>query len=164
MGNDAIQAATRVNAAQHYARIFMGGNVKGYSQWFPGKKNNFVDALSQDWHCNDKELTSILCHHFPLQMPKHFVISQIPSKIDSWLTLLLQRLPMREQLRELHVIMQLEPGGDRLNIARPLDATISIWTDSADKSKYSSSGLLAWLSMEDVSCHHGMTHWLKEQS
>ncbi len=45
-GNDAIQAVTRVNAAQHYARIFMDGNIKGYSQWFPGKKNNVADALS----------------------------------------------------------------------------------------------------------------------
>jgi hypothetical protein len=123
------------------------------------KKNNVADALSQDWHRDDKELTSILRHHFPLQMPKHFVISQIPSKINSWLTLLLQRLPMREQLREQHTTMQLKPGGDGPNIARPSHATISIWTDSADKSKYSSSGLLAWLSVEDDSCHHGMTHW-----
>ncbi len=143
----AIQAATRVNTAQHYACIFMDGNIKGYSQWFPGKKNNIADALAQDWHCNDKELTSILHHHFPLQMPKHFVVSQIPSKMDSWLTLLLQRLPVRVQLWELHTATQLEPGGDGLNIARPSDATISILTDLADKSKYSSLRLLAWLSV-----------------
>jgi hypothetical protein len=134
-GNDAIQAVTRVNAAQHYARIFMDGNIKGYSQWFPGKKNNVADALSWDWHCDDEELTSILRHHFPLQMPKHFVLSQIPSKIDSWLILLLQRLPVREQLWELHTTMKLEPGGDGLNIARSLDATISICTDLADMGK-----------------------------
>jgi hypothetical protein len=145
-GDDAIQAAMRVDTARHYACIFMDGNIKGQSQWFPGKENSIADALSQDWHHDDKELISILRHHFPSQMPKHFVVSQIPSKINSWLTSLLQQLPMREQLRELHMTTQLNPGGDGPNIACPLDATISIWTNLADKSKYSSSGLLAWLS------------------
>jgi hypothetical protein len=46
MGDNAIQAATRVNAAQYHARIFMDGNIKGYSQWFRGKQNNVADALS----------------------------------------------------------------------------------------------------------------------
>jgi hypothetical protein len=101
---------------------------------------------------------------FPLADAQKKFISQIPSKINSWLTSLLQRLPMREQLWELHTMMQLKPGGDGPNIACPLDATVSIWTDSADKSKYSSLGLLAWLSVEGDSCCHGMTHWLKEQS
>ena len=45
-GNNAIQSVMRVNAARHYACIFMDGNIKGYSQWFPGKKNNVADALS----------------------------------------------------------------------------------------------------------------------
>jgi hypothetical protein len=45
MGDNAIQAAMRVNAAQHYACIFMDRDIKGYSQWFPGKKNNVADAL-----------------------------------------------------------------------------------------------------------------------
>jgi hypothetical protein len=63
-----------------------------------------------------------------------------------------------------NMMTQLKPGGDGLNIALLLDATISIWTDLADKIKYSSLELLAWLSMDDDSCCHGMTHWLKEQS
>ena len=90
----------------------MDGSIKGYSQWFPGKKNNIEDTLSWDWHRDDNKLTSILRFHFPTQMPKHFVISPIPSKINSLLISLLRRLPVREQLRERHTTTQLKPGGD----------------------------------------------------
>jgi hypothetical protein len=45
-GDNVIQAATRVDTTQHYAYIFRDSDIKGYSQWFPGKKNNVVDALS----------------------------------------------------------------------------------------------------------------------
>ncbi len=61
---DPIQKPTRVDAARHYVKLFMDADVKGYSQWFLGKLNNVVDALLQDWHRCDKELTFILCSHF----------------------------------------------------------------------------------------------------
>ncbi len=98
--NNSIQATTCVNTAKHYAQLFMNVDVKGYSQWFAGKKNNVLDALSWDWHRDDDELTSILRFHFPSQMPEHFSISPLPSKISLWLILLLkwQWLPVSEQL------------------------------------------------------------------
>ena len=46
-GVDPVQARTRVNAARKYAKIFMNADVKSYSQWFPGMRNNFADALSR---------------------------------------------------------------------------------------------------------------------
>jgi hypothetical protein len=45
-GDDNIQAKARTNVARHHTRLFIDGNVKKYSQWFRGKKNNFADALS----------------------------------------------------------------------------------------------------------------------
>ncbi len=69
--DDDIQAKAQVVGARHHACLFMDGNVKGYSQWFPGKKNNVANALSQDWHRSNKELTKILQSHFPEQMPAH---------------------------------------------------------------------------------------------
>ena len=80
-GEDPIQATARVNAAQKYALIFMDANVKGYSQWFPGKSNNVADALSRDWHLGDIKLTSLLHSHFPEQMPENFRILPLPSEI-----------------------------------------------------------------------------------
>ena len=48
--DDPIQATARVDAARKYESIFMQAGVKGYSQWYAGKSNNVVDALSRDWH------------------------------------------------------------------------------------------------------------------
>ncbi len=108
--NNPIQVTTRIDASRHYAQLFMDADVKGYSQWFTGKQNNIVDALSQDWHRNDGELASIPCFHSPKQMPKYFKISPLPNEISSWLTSLLQQLPVREQLRELHMTTKLDLG------------------------------------------------------
>jgi hypothetical protein len=52
-----IQAMAHVDAARKYTSIFMNADMKGYSQWFSGKSNNVVDALSRDWHHNKEELT-----------------------------------------------------------------------------------------------------------
>jgi hypothetical protein len=77
----------------------MDAEINGYSQWFAGKINNVVDALFWDWHRDNNKLTSILCLHFPEQIPTHFEISPLPCKISSWLILLLQHLPVNAQLR-----------------------------------------------------------------
>ncbi len=45
-GDDPIQALTCINAAIKYAQVFLDADVKGYSQWFAGKRNNVADALS----------------------------------------------------------------------------------------------------------------------
>jgi hypothetical protein len=52
-----------------------------------------VDALLQDWHHSYDKLTFILRSHFSKQMPKHFKISPLPSKISLWLTSMLQGCP-----------------------------------------------------------------------
>jgi hypothetical protein len=91
-GNDPIQASTHVNAARKYAQVFLDADVKGYSQWFAGKRNNVADALSQEWQRTNKNLSSILRSLVPNQMLNHFKILQIPSKISCWLISLLQRL------------------------------------------------------------------------
>jgi hypothetical protein len=57
--NNPIQATARIDAARKYASFFINANVKGNSQWFAGKSNNVVNALSRDWHHDEKELTFI---------------------------------------------------------------------------------------------------------
>jgi hypothetical protein len=84
--------------------------IKEFSQWFAGKINNIADALSWDWHKDDKELTSTFRLFFPQQMPMHFGISPLPSKISSWLILLLQRLPINACLQEEHTMTRLDLG------------------------------------------------------
>jgi hypothetical protein len=97
-------------------------------------------------------------------MPKHFKISPLLNKISSWLISLLQRLPAREQFRELHTTTKLDPGGDGKNTASQLAVATFTWMDSANRRKFSCSGLLPWLSDPDNSQGNAMRHCLREQS
>jgi hypothetical protein len=128
---------------------------------FAGKLNNVADALSRDWHQDDEELTSILRIHFPQQMPTHFKISPLPNKINSWMILLLQRLPVNEQLREEHMMTNLALGPDGKSTASQLDAETFSWTASASKSEFFCLERLPWLSEAEDSPTHVSTHWLK---
>jgi hypothetical protein len=159
-----VQAKTRVGAARKYASIFMDADIKSYSQWFEGKRNNVADALSRDWHLGDDKLTPFLRSHFPEQMPESFRISQPPKEISYWLTSLLQQLPVSEQLRERHTTTGLALGDDGKNGASPLDATTFILISSAKSSKIFYSVPLQWLSEKDGSRSIALTHWLKAQS
>ncbi len=111
-----------------------------------------------------KELTSILCLHFPKQMPTHFEISLLPNEISSWLILLLQRLPMIPRLREEHMTARLELGHDGMSAASQLDAKTYSWTTSASKNKSFCFEHSPWLSEVGDSLIHALTHWLKAQS
>jgi hypothetical protein len=157
-GEDPIQASVRADTACHHAKLFMDPNIKGYSWWFAGKLNNVVDALSQDWHRDNNKLTSILCLHFPQQMPMHFEISPLPSKISSWLISLLQCLPTNKQLREEHTTTNLALGANGRNIAPQLDVKTSSWTASPSKSKFSCSEPLPWLLEADDSQTKKLEH------
>jgi hypothetical protein len=142
----------------------MDGNVKGYSQWFPEKKNNVTDTLSWDWHRSKDKLTKILHSNFPKQMPAHFEILPLPSVISSWLIFTLQRLPANAQLWEQHTTRGLELGGDGSNIANLSDATASTWTLSQDNSKFSCWAHLPWLSEQEDVQGRSTKLWLKAQS
>ncbi len=145
-------------------QIFLDMDVKGYSQWFAGKRNNVVDALSWEWLRTNKNLTSIWGSLFPNQMPDHFKILPIPSKISCWLISLLQQLPVSKRLREEHTTAKLEHGNDWQHMASPLDAQTFSWIDSHKMSKFLCLVHLQWLSEKDNSCGIAMRCWLKEQS
>ncbi len=64
--------------ARKHASLFIHHNIKEYSQWFPGMKNNIIDALSWDFDLSDAELTKTLCLHYPSQLPPHFQVIPLP--------------------------------------------------------------------------------------
>jgi hypothetical protein len=98
---------------------FTHHNIKEYSQWFPGKKNNIADSLSRDFDLDDAELSKYLHLHYPSQLPPHFQVVRIPSEIELWLISLLLRLPVKEQLRELHMTTRQEPIDDGTSTLSP---------------------------------------------
>jgi hypothetical protein len=163
-GDNPIQALNCVDAARKYTQVFLDADVKGYSQWFMGRRNNVADALSQKWQRTNKKFISILRSLFPNQMPDHFEILPIPSKISCWLISLLQQLPVSKWLREEHTTVKLKHGNVGQHTASPLDAQTFSWINSHEMSTFPCSVHLQWLSEKDNSCRIAMRCWLKEQS
>ena len=92
---DLLQAQVCIETGQHHATLFLEAGIKEYSQWFLGKENNVVNALSRDFDSSACELTKILCETWPSELPQHFQIAPLPNKISSWLTQLLLKLPVQ---------------------------------------------------------------------
>ena len=90
----------------------MKNNIKNYAQFFPGSMNDVSDALSGDNDRSGEELINIFCTFTPSQIPYNFKIVPLPSEISSWLTLLMQRLPVKEELQERHTRTKLGRGQD----------------------------------------------------
>jgi hypothetical protein len=116
---DHVQATVRIEVARSHATRYMNHTIWEYSQWFLGSQNNVADALSQDMDRVDAELTQILFTHVPSQIPSTFKIVPLPNKIVCWVTLLLQKLPMQEQYREVHTKTMLGIGDGGKNIVSP---------------------------------------------
>jgi hypothetical protein len=162
---DPVQAKVRIEMVQHHPALFLEAGIKEYSQWFPGQENNVAEALSHDFDCSDDKLFHILHETCPLQLPQHFQIVLLPKKISLWLTSLLQKLPVKEQLWEAHTRTTLGRGTVSLGILNPSAfATTSSLTPSRDLNKTRSLELLPWLYGRDNFWDQLMTPWLWEQS
>ncbi len=115
-----IQATIRLEVARLHASHYLSHEIREYSQWFRGADNQVADALSRDDNRTDEELTKILRLHCPSQVSPHFEIVPLPSKIVSWLTLLLLWLPPKPELAEEHTRTMLGHGPATPNTATAL--------------------------------------------
>ena len=101
-----------------------------------------------------------------LEVPPHFKIVPLPSKIISWLTSLLQRLPQKPELAEEHMRTTLGRGPATSNTATAsaLTGTISS-TECPDSTESLSWGLFAVAIREGKNFRDRvMVPWLKRQS
>ena len=163
MGEDPIQASVRIKAARMQATLFMSLRLKSYNQWFEGKRNKVLGALSCNNDRSDDELTLIIKLSCPTQVPSHFKIQQLLNEIISWLTALLLKLPAKEQLREAHTRSKLGRGAPGRNISNPSDSRTTSTLNNSHKSNGThSSEHLPWLSgkcgFEKISWTVGCEH------
>jgi len=143
----------------------MTHKIREYSQWFPGRINNVADALSRDKDRSDQELTQILFTHVPSQVPNSFKIVPLPSEIVYWLTSLLQKLPVKQQYREVHMLTTLGRGDDGSNTVTKQDLQgISSSQISKGMREQIFSAVSPRLSMKGDFRDHVMLPWLLEQS
>jgi hypothetical protein len=146
------------------ATLFISLGIKNYSQWFKGESNEVSDALSRDDDRDDEELINIFCAFCPSQIPSHFRIVPLPSKITSWLIALLQKLPVNQQFNEVHMQSKLGCGNDGASTTNALGTTTSSSNISQDINKSKSSEPLPWLCKKVSFWDQLMTNWLKAQS
>ena len=163
-GEEPEQARVRREVARDHAWHVLEAGVKDYSQWFPGDENDVADSLSRDFHLSDAELTNLLTHIVPQQLPQDFTIVPLPNEIVSWLTSLLQKLPVKEQLHEAHTRSKLARGRGGPSTAPPLASTTSSLTDSHEDSASSSWEPSPWLSATQGFRQTVMLPWLRRQS
>ena len=164
-GESPIQATIRLEVSRGDAKRMLKNKVKNYSQWFPGRMNEVSDALSWDNDRSDEELTHIFRLHTPSQIPSHFKIVPLPKEISSWLILLLQRLPVKEQLQERHTRTKLGRGQDGKSTPSQLGST----TTSSSTTSPAANGPDSWKPLPWLSAKGGfqdslMTPWLRAQS
>ena len=162
---DPVQAEVRIEVCRKDAKRNLEYNLKDYSQWFPGAQNDVADALSRDHDRTDEELTYLLFKFCPSQMPKPFKIAPLPAEISSYLISVLQKLPVKKQLREKHTRTKIGRGPDGKSIAFPLDLKkISTWTASPEATESNSWEPLPWLCVRGGIRDHLMVPWLRAQS
>ena len=147
--------------ARDHSHRFMENSIKDYSQWFPGRDNDVSDALSCDDDRDDEELINVLKTFVPSQLPIHFRIVPLPNEIVSWLTSLLQRLLVKNQLQEKHTRTKLGCGVDGANIANQSEShMIDTSTTLRSHNESNSSEPFPWLCVEDVFQDKRMIPWL----
>jgi hypothetical protein len=128
---DKIQSEVRAEVCRKHAEMMLENNLCEYSQWLEGESNNVADSLSRDDNVPDKELTHLLKITFPEQVPRHLEIVPLPKEIDSWLTCLLQKLPVRTQSQEKHTRTKIGLSYDGRSTQSQLESTTtSSWTAS----------------------------------
>ncbi len=112
INEDLDQTTVRLEVAQMHAMYGITLGIREYSQLFPGEANVIANSLSCVNDRTDSELTQLFCTHCSSQIPGHFIIQPLLSKITSWLTALLLRLPVRQQLQEKHTRTNLGCGSN----------------------------------------------------
>jgi hypothetical protein len=162
---DPEEAKVRTEICRHFAELCVKNELVHYIQWFVGKENDVSDALLRDDDRSDEELTNLLYTYIPEQMPQHFKIAPLPNEILSWVTLLLQRLNVKEQLREKHSRAEIgRSGGGRSTLNPSASPMISGSTTSTEQtaSKFSAPSQLPFNKgpfLESL-----MTPWLNQLS
>jgi hypothetical protein len=120
LGESPEQASARIEAARIHTSLFLKKGIKTYSQWFKREDNDVADVLSHDNDRSEHKLTLIIKSCCLLQVPSRFKILQLPKEIISFLTALLCKLPVKEQMREEHTRSKLGCGEGGRNMPIPL--------------------------------------------
>jgi hypothetical protein len=136
--------------------------IREYGQWLSGIHNKVADSLSQDMDRTDHKLTHIPFTHVPSQSPPSFEIVPLSNKIISWVTSLLQKLPMQNKA---HKSTTLGCGNYGKNTVNPqASKMINSSRNSQETTKDIYLVLLPWLYVKGDFQDSVILPWLLAQS
>ncbi len=101
--------SARIEAARLHTSLFLKKGIKTYSQ-FKGEGNYVANAFPHNNDRFDDKLSLLIKTFCPSQVPSCFKILQLSKEIISFLSALLCKLPVKEQLREEHTRSKLGCG------------------------------------------------------
>jgi hypothetical protein len=156
----------RLNVARKLANLVLDNDLRLYSQWFAGTKNELADFLSREGSTLDDDvLTETLFSQFAEQVPRNCRVSVLRPEITSFFSTTLQKLPKRQQ--QLHNIDDsIQPRGvSGYHSSGQLSSmTTNSWKDlnSTNETKF----LHYLLNTSDPNLHtrEEFQDWLKAQS
>ena len=153
-------------ASRHLANIVMDADAVLYRQWFKGEDNAVADSLSRDCHyLSNASHEKFLQLSIPQQLPQNFRIRPIPQKVSSFLTSILQQLPVQELRLKAQKASDLAHGN--LGILSYIKSDLSrksTLTDSRDSNATYSSPPLPKHVAKVPSLDELQNIWWKEQS
>ena len=93
-----IEWYAKQKVARKMAKLVLESDTVLYRQWFRGVDNDVADSLSRDaFFLSHANHTKFLLHTIPSQVPRGFRVQAIPREIASFITSILQPLPVRQQ-------------------------------------------------------------------
>jgi hypothetical protein len=159
-------AEARLSVARQLADLILDNDLKLYSQWFAGAKNEAADFLSREGGVlTDEQLTHSLISNFNQQVPRNCSISVLKPEIISFFSATLQRLPKRQQqphnIRDLAV----PPGKSGKISSNPSNSSMTHSWNNLDKMNETNSSPYSHNSSDpDLHQREEFQNWLKAQS
>ena len=127
--------------------------------------NEASDAPYRDDDRGDNEVINFFRPFTPSQIPDNFEIVLLTREISSWLISLIQRLPLKEQLLEIHTRTKIGRGQGGKNTVDQLELSrMSPSTTVPEVNESESWEPLPWLYVKGNFQDHLMEPWSKAQS
>ena len=151
--------------ARKVAELVLDSETCLYRQWFKGAQNTVADSLSRDaFLISNKSHSKLLHLTASAQVPPNFEIRPVPEQICSFVSSILQLLPVQKQRLKAQKPSELLLSNLGKLSSSELESINSTWMASQDSNKTSLCQLSHKPYEKPLSLHQIEKIWWREQS
>jgi hypothetical protein len=156
----------RLNVARKLANLVLDNDLRLYSQWFAGTKNELADFLSREGSTLDDDiLIEKLLTNFTEQVPRDYKVSVLRPEIISFFSATLQKLPKRPpQPHNTNDLIHPHGSNGSHSSVQSNSTTIHSWKNLSNTNEIKSSPCLPNTSDPNLHTREEFRDWLKAQS